>query len=312
MPCMGIDRDPAWVDARIAELAAVQHGVVALRQLLAEGIHSGAIYHRVRCGRLHRLHRGVFAVGHVRITREGRWMAAVLALGDDAVLSHVTAAALWKLRPSAAISIHLTVPAVAGRRKRPGIVVHRCRTLRPGDTTHVDGIRVTSVARTLLDVAGMLAPGPLERAVEESLILRLFDMRAVRGLIDADPTRPGARALERIITTIHDEPSITRSDLEALMRDLCDAAGLPRPELNAIVEGDEVDFFWREQRLIVETDGHATHGTRAAFERDRARDARLAMLGYRVVRFTHRQLTYERDHVAATLIALLALPAASG
>jgi very-short-patch-repair endonuclease len=118
-------------------------------------------------------------------------------------------------------------------------------------------------------------------------------------------TRPGARTLKRIVATIHNEPPITRSHLEALMRDLCDQHGLPRPEVNSMVEGEEVDFFWRAQRLIVETDGHATHGTNVAFERDRARDARLTLLGYRVVRFTYQQLTYERDHVAATLRGLL-------
>jgi hypothetical protein len=256
------------------------------------------------------VHRGVFAVGHARLTREGRWMAAVLALGEGAALSHVSAAALWGVRGSAATRTHVTVPTTAGREQRPGIVVHRCASLRPEDTTRVDTILVTTVARTLLDIAGMLAPGPLERAVEQSLILRLFDMSTLRALIDADLTRPGARTLERIVTTIHHEPTITRSDLEGLLRDLCDAAGLPRAEVNVIVEGEEVDFFWRQQRLIVETDGHETHGTRTAFERDRARDARLTMLGYRIVRFTHRQLTYERDHVAATLTALLAGSAA--
>ncbi|HVF79505.1 MAG TPA: DUF559 domain-containing protein [Solirubrobacteraceae bacterium] len=298
--------DPPCADAQIAELATAQHGVVALRQLRAHGIGSGATYHRVRCGRLHAVHRGVFAVGHTRLTREARWMAAVLALGEGAALSHVSAAALWGMRASAASRIHVTVPTSAGRAKRPEIVVYRCRSLRPEDTDRVDGIRVTNVARTLFDIAGMLAAGPLERAVEQSLILRLFDMTALRALIDADPTRPGARTLERIVTTIHHDPAITRSGLEALMRDLCDATGLPRPEGNVIVEGEEVDFFWCERRLIVETDGHETHGTRTAFERDRARDARLTMLGYRVVRFTHRQLTHKRDHVAATLIALLA------
>ena len=305
---MGPARHVECADAQIARLAEAQHGVVALWQLRAKGIGSGAIYHRVRCGRLHRLHRGVFAVGHARTTREGRWMAAVLALGDGAALSHVSAAALWRLRGSSASRIHVTVPTSAGRQQRPGIAVHRCGLLRPQDTTRVDGIPATSVARTLLDVAGVLAPGPLERAVEQSLVLRLFDMRAVRGLVDADPTRCGARTLERIVTTIHHEPAITRSDLEALMRDLCDAARIPRPEVNAIVEGDEADFLWRDQRLIVEADGHATHGTRTAFERDRARDARLTLLGYRVVRFTYRQLVYEREHVARTLIALLAVP----
>lgn len=156
----------------------------------------------------------------------------------------------------------------------------------------------------------MLAPGPLERAVERSLILRLFDMRELRALLDSGPTRPGAGRLARTVAAIHDEPALTRSQLEALMRDLCDAHRLRRPEVNSIVDGYEVDLFWRAERLMIETDGHDTHGTRAAFERDRARDARLTMLGYRVVRFTHRQLVYGREHVAATLVALLAGAAA--
>ena len=308
-PIMALaDRLRTFADARIARLAAAQHGVVALRQLRANGIGSGAIYHRVRCGRLHPVHRGVFAVGHARLTREGRWMAAVLALGEGAVLSHVSAAALWRLRASAASRIHVTVPTTAGREQRPGIVVHRCRVAAPGGHERVDGIAVTTVARTLLDIAGMLAPGPLRasrRAVAHPAAVRhARAARAHRRRSDA----PGRAVLERIVTTIHDEPAITRSDLEALMRDLCDAAGIPRPQVNMIVEGEEVDFVWREQRLIVETDGHATHGTRAAFERDRARDARLTMLGYRVVRFTHRQLTYERDQVAATLDRLAGGP----
>ena len=290
---------------RIAQLAATQHGVISLNHLRDLGLKIGAINHRVRSGRLHRVHRGVFAVGHARLTAQGRWLAAVLSCGEDAVLSHVSAAALWNLRGSAATRIHVTVPTCAGRRHRAGVIIHRSRTLRPADCERVDLIPVTSVARTLLDIAALLAPGPLERAVEQSLRLRLFDNDALRSLIDADPTRPGATTLGRIVASIHDEPPLTRSVLEALMRDLCVAHGFPRPEVNAIVEGEEVDFLWRAQRLIVETDGQETHGTPIAFERDRARDTMLTVRGYRVVRFTHRRLTRERDRVAVTLRSLL-------
>jgi hypothetical protein len=220
-------------------------------------------------------------------------------------LSHVTAAAFWALRPSASAIIHVTVPTPGGRRQRPGIVVHRSITLRQADVTLRDGFPVTSVARTLLDLAGVLAPGPLERAVERSLALRLFDLRQMQGVLAANPKRRGAATLALIVETIHDDPPMTRSELEAMMRDLCDGHGLPRPEVNVHVAGPEVDFFWRAQRLIVETDGHEDHGTRTAFERDRARDARLTALGYRVVRFTHRQLTREPDLIAATLVALI-------
>ena len=233
-------------------------------------------------------------------------MAAVLALGDGAILSHVSAAALWGLRASSAAAIHVTAPTKAGRRKRDGIVVHRSLTLGAAEITQRDGIAVTSPGRTLVDLAGMLAPGPLERAVERSLALRSFDLHAVQAAIAANPTRPGATTLARIVAAVHDEPPLTRSELEALMRDLCDANTIRRPEVNVRVEGSEVDFFWRAERLVVETDGHETHGTRAAFERDRAKDARLTALGYRVVRFTYRQLVYDRPLVVATLRALLA------
>ena len=293
------------VDALIAQIAAEQHGVISFAQLRAAGLGVGAINSRVRSGRLHRLYRGVFAVGHTHLSHAGRCVAALLSLGPGAALSHATAAAQWAVRPSASATIHVTVPTPGGRLTRPGVVVHRSTTLRPADVIEIDRIAVTSVARTLLDLAGMLAPGPLERAVERSLQLRLFDVAAVRSVLAANPRRAGTKQLARIVATIHDEPPVTRSQLEALMRDLCDAHAIRRPEVNVVVEGIEVDFFWRAQRLVVETDGHETHGTRTAFERDRARDARLTARGYRVVRFTHRQLTHEPALVAATLVALI-------
>ena len=298
-------RDTAHVDALVARIAERQHGVVDLDQLRDAGLRIGAINSRVRSGRLHRLHTRVFAVGHARLSRQGRWSAAVLALGDRALLSHVSAAALWGLRPSSASRIHVTVPTSAGLGHRGAIVVHRSRTLTAADASTRDAIAVTSVARTLLDLAAMLAPGPLERAVEQSLLLRLFDLHAVDAVIAANRTRPGATALARIVAGLHDEPPLTRSELEALMRDLCDAQAIPRPEVNAILEGEEVDFLWRSSRLVVETDGHESHGTRAGFERDRAKDARLTVLGYRVVRFTHRRLVFEPHAVVETLQALL-------
>ena len=297
--------DTLHPDSVIARVAEAQHGVVHFDQLRHAGLGVGAINSRVRAGRLHRLYRGVFAVGHRHLSRHGRWIAAVLALGEDALLSHVSAAALWGIRPSTASAIHVTLPTGAGRPHRAGIVVHRSRALRQEDIARHDAIPVTSVARTLLDIAGVLTRGPLERAVERSLQLRLFDLHATNAIIATNPRRRGATTLAGIVATIHDEPPLTRSELEALMRDLCAAHAIPPPEVNAIVEGEEVDFLWRAQRLVVETDGHETHGTRAAFERDRAKDARLTMLGYRVVRFTYRQLTHDPQTVIATLRALL-------
>ncbi len=247
----------------------------------------------------------MFALGHARISQQGRWLAAVLALGDGAVLSHVSAAALWGIRPSAASLVHVTVPGGAGRHRRTGVVVHRSLTLGPADVDEHDAIAVTSVSRTLLDLAGMLAPSRLERAVEQSLAHRRFDLRAVHRVLAANPRRPGAAALAEIVARVHDEPSLPRGELEALMLDLCDALAIERPEVNAAVDAYEVDFLWRTRRLIVETDGLRRHGTPSAFERDRRRDERLTVLGHRVVRFTHRRIVEQPAAVAATLRALL-------
>jgi hypothetical protein len=292
-------------DIAVAQLAFRQHGVVTFAQLRDAGLGEGAINLRGRNGRLHRLHRGVFAVGHSRISREGRWLAAVLALGEGAVLSHVSAAALWGIRHSSSSYVHVTVPTSGGRHRRRGIVVHRSLTLGPADVDEEQAIAVTSVSRTLLDLAGVLAPGRLERAIEQSLALRLFDLRAVDAVLAANPRRPGAAALAEIIARIHDEPSLARLELEALMLDLCDAHGIERPEVNVLIEGIEVDFLWRTHRLIVETDGRQWHDTPHGFARDRERDERLTVLGYRVVRFTYRRVADHPDAVAATLRALL-------
>ncbi len=302
---MGSSRATTTPDIAVAQLAFKQHGVVTFEQLRDAGLDVGAINLRVRNGRLHRLHRGVFAVGHTRISQEGRWLAAVLALGEGAVLSHVSAAALWGIRHSSSAYVHVTVPTHAGRYRRRGIVVHRSCTLGPPDLAERQAIPVTSVSRTLLDLAGVLAPTRLERAVEQSLAARLFDLSAVQAVVAANPRRPGAHALADIVARIHDEPSLTRRELEALMLDLCDAHGLERPEVNVVVEGFEVDFLWRAQRVIVETDGREFHETPTAFARDRERDERLTVLGYRVVRFTYRRLVDHPAAVAATLRALL-------
>ena len=259
----------------------------------------------LRNGQLHRLHRGVFALGHTRISQAGRWLAAVFALGEGAVLSHVSAAALWGIRHSASARIHVTVPPAPAARGGRGIAVHRSLTLGPADVDEHDAIPVTSVSRTLLDLAGVLTPTRLERAVEQSLALRCFDLRAVESVLAANPRRPGAGALAEIVARIHDEPSLTRRELEKLMLDLCDAHGIERPEVNVVVDEYEVDFLWRTRRLIVETDGLQWHGTPTALERDRRRDERLTVLGYRVVRFTYRRVTGEPAAVAATLRALL-------
>lgn len=235
-------------------------------------------------------------------------MAAVLACGRGAVLSHASAAALWDLRRCSGSRIHVTVPSGAGRSRRPGIALHRSARLDVDEVTIHDAIRVTSVARTLLDLAGDLVPGPLERAVEQSVILRIFDLESFDATLARHPTARGIRALSVIVASLRDEPRLTRSELEGYFLDLCAARALPRPEVNQMVEGLSVDFLWRGHGLIVETDGRGTHATLMAFERDRARDARLTVAGYRVVRFTYRQIVHEPGSVARTVFALLAPP----
>jgi predicted transcriptional regulator of viral defense system len=289
----------------IAALAARQHGLVARAQLIALGLGHRAIDHRVACGRLHVVHHGVYAVGHRRLTRQGHWMAAVLAAGPEAVLCRRAAAALWDLRRSAQTRIEVSTPH--RRRHRPGIEVHRVR-LQPDEMTVIDGIPVTTVARTLLDLAAVLPRPQLERAIERAEALRLAERVSLDALLRRRRGHRGTAALrETLEKDVH--PALTRSELEDRFLNFLGAHDLPRPEVNTLVEGLEVDFLWRAQGLVVEVDGRETHGTRAAFERDRERDRILQAHGWRVVRITWRQLHEAPDAVAADLARLLGLQA---
>jgi very-short-patch-repair endonuclease len=273
---------PAKADQLLARTAGRQHGVVSTAQLDDAGIDKDGITRRVQAGRLHRVHRRVYAVGHRRLTFEGRCMAAVLALGDDAAVSHRSAAALWRMLPVHEGPIHVTLPGDGGREKRKDIEVHRSSTFSAGVSLLRDGIRVTKAARTLRDLHRSVTDETYQGAVRRALDLKLVK----------------SGDLQR-------EPDLTRSELERLFRSLCLRHRLPQPELNARVGPYEVDFLWRDRGLIVEVDGFRHHGDRSAFERDRARDARLQSLGFRVLRFTFRQLRDERSTVVAALRALL-------
>jgi hypothetical protein len=298
----------AWLDRRIALRATRQHGVVALRQLVALGLGPSAVYQRVASGRLHRVQPGVYAVGHAALAPLGRIMAAVLACGPGAVASHRTAAALHGLRPSSRTPIDVMAPNRRGRAVA-GIDAHRATTLRPADVEIVDGIPCTSVARTLLDLAAVVNRRQLERAGERAEVLRVLDLGAIEELIARCNGHPGVGAL-RAVLAAHAPAVLTRSELEVLFLALCRRAGVPAPAVNAWValpgDGFEVDFLWRSRRLAVETDGRETHLTRHAFERDRRRDQRLVLAGWRVVRFTWRQVVEQPATVEATLRALLA------
>ena len=229
-------------------------------------------------------------------------MAAALACGPGAMISHLSAAVLWELLSSSRATVELTIPT-GSRVRRPGLIVHRARRLHPEDRTLVDGIPVTALARTLADVAETV-PRRLERAVEEAERRGLFDLHAIERFRGRVRGRHSLGALDAVIAE-SGTPVLTRSELERRFLALCRDFDVPPPAMNAMVEGFEVDAVWLEQRLVAEIDGHAFHKTRGQFERDRVRDAALQVAAFRVVRVTDRRLTGRSADVAATLAALL-------
>jgi very-short-patch-repair endonuclease len=289
-------------DRAVMELAARRHGVVTLADLAAAGLGRGAVARRVAEGRLQRLHRGVYLVGPLPGTRT-REIAAVLACGGTAVLSHRSAAALWGMAPPWQGDVDVTV--VGAQPRRPGVRVHRARRRDPEDVARRDGVRLTAPGRTLLDVATVLDRRNLARALEEAQVQRLVTRTGLETLLDRSRGHHGAVFLGAALGRCH-EPALTRSEAEARMLALTRAAQLPQPKTNVRVHGHEVDLLWPAERLIVEIDGFAFHSTREAFERDRRRDATLQAHGYRVMRVTWRQIADEPEAVIARLAAALA------
>jgi very-short-patch-repair endonuclease len=283
--------------------------VVARAQLRELGFGRRAIGHRLESGRLHRVHRAVYAVGHRLLSPDGRWMAAVLAGGSGAVLSHRSAAALWRIRSTARPRVEITVPR--GHRSRPGIDVHHS-SIPPDEVTGVRGIPVTTVPPTLIDLAAVVDGEQVVRAAREAEVLRLCDLLSLEDLTARHPRRPGKGAIKAALAAGGLGSRVTRSELEGRFARFLKHAGLPPAEVNARVALGgrelEVDYLWRERRLVVELDGHAAHGTRAAFERDRLRDRRLQAAGWRVIRLTWGQLDEAPGAVASDLRALLQRP----
>jgi hypothetical protein len=293
-------------DLEILALAEAQHGLVTRAQLLRIGLGRRALQYRLRTGRLVAVRRGVYAVGHRPATFAARWMAAVLAVGEDAVLSHRSAAALWGLRMTARPQIEVTVP----RRLHAlsGIELHRT-TLAGDETTRHQGIPVTTAARTLLDLAAALDRHRLQRALEQAEILRLADHTALVALTNRHAHRPGTPALTHLLDAGALDHAPTRSELEDRFLTFLDAQGLPPPQVNATltIKGStiEADALWPTAGLIAELDGHAFHGHRQAFERDRVRDRTLQAAGWRVIRITWRQLHRDPQALTADLRLLL-------
>lgn len=290
------------VDRRIAEIAARQHGLITYAQLTGLGMSRSGIARRVERGALYRVHRGVYAVRHPELTRHGEWLAAVLALGPGAALSHASAGVLWRLSPARGPRIDVTVPTSAGRARRRTIVVHRLQ-LEPEEVVMREAIPVTTAARTLTDLADVLTERRLQRALDEAHFLGLD----LTGLAPR-PSRRGSGRLSRVLSAHEPGSTWTRSELEERMLALCRRAGLPAPTVNTKVEGREADFHWPPQRLVLETDGWQSHRTPTAFENDRKRDAQLVEAGWRVVRVTRRRLAGEPDAVGAQLKRLLNPP----
>jgi predicted transcriptional regulator of viral defense system len=284
--------------------------MIALPQLEAIGMLPCTVRARVSAGRLYRVHRGVFAVGHPPVTKPARWMAAVLACGPGAVLSHRSAAALWGVRENAASRIDVTSPRRAGR-GRNGIRVHRGDRLDEAETTIVDGIPCTSVARTVVDLAALLSPAATEYLIHQAQIRRLLSRQEVLEVLARSPTRRGTALIRRILGVARQAEDDVRSRLERRFLALCRRAGVPLPRVNfwiALPDGGgfEVDFVWPDQRLAVETDSRTFHGTYRAFENDPRRDRLLMLAGWRVARFTDRDITERPEMVIAELRSMLA------
>jgi very-short-patch-repair endonuclease len=289
----------------LAALAARQHGVVTRAQLAGLGLGRGAIAHRLRVGRLYLIHRGVYAVGHSALTQEGTWMAAVLACGPRAVLSHRSAAGLWELLQPESRQVEVTVPRGS---TRPGICAYQDE-LAAEEVVERRGIPVTSVLRTCLDLAARVSRAELSRALREAEVRRLITLAELARILDARPGRRGNALVRAVLADAGYGIGRTRSELEAAFTRFLRGHHLPPPKRNRHMRVGaieiEADCVWPEEQLIVELDGRAFHETATAFERDRARDRALAAHGWTTVRVTWRQLHRDELQLARDLRTLM-------
>lgn len=303
---MGAPEQTRRSDAEIAALADRQHGVVGRAQLVDLGVGRRAIARRLRAGRLHQLHPGVYAVGHRVLSRRGRWMAAVLFCGPGAVLSHRSAAALWGFRNYSG-AIHVTSPC---KSRSQGAIHRHWARLRPDEVTEHEGIPVTTVPRTNLDLAAESTPEAVESCLRQCEFLRLYDALSLWDLMERYPRRRGNPAIRAALARLGEAPGEVQEGLEERFLAFLDAHRLPRPHLNAWLEAQghryKVDCLWPEAMLIAELDSWEAHGTRSAFQTDKSRDRRLMLAGYRTTRVTHHMLDHEAEQLAADLRDLLA------
>jgi hypothetical protein len=287
----------------LAELAERQYGVVSVRQLeTIFGYSPSAVKREVAAGRLLRLHRGVYAVGHRLVPARGRCLAAVLASGPDALLSHRSAAWLWGVTRYGPAPLHVTSPIP--RKPRLPIKLHHSRILSADDRAFEDGIPLTALPRTLLDCAADLPLRHMRRMLERSEELELFDLGPIEDLLQRSGRHGGRRGLRHAIALYQPVP-FTRSGFERLFFEAVMAAGLPRPATNFVEVGLELDLYWPEHRFAVELDTYATHGTNAAFERGHLRDEDLMLAGIEMVRVTDVRFHREPKAVLNRVGALL-------
>jgi very-short-patch-repair endonuclease len=292
-------------DVRVANLATNQHRVAAYWQLRRCGLSAAAIRHRVSNGRLHPMHEGVYAVGHRDVGRKGFLMAAVLACGKGAALSHRTGADHRGLIRTSSAAIHVTVPS-RYKPKLRGVIVHLTRQMTDADWTIVDGIPVTSVPRTLLDLAPLVSPRELVKALEQAERLRLFDMHAFEELLGRSRGRRGAKALRAALAELYAQAPDTKSPLEDRFFDFCRERCIELPQLNVVIADFCVDAAWPSKGVVVELDSRAHHTGIDAFEEDRKRDAKLQVAGHRIVRVTDHRLADDPDELEADIRCLLA------
>jgi len=280
-----------------------QHGVIARRQLLTLGFTSHAIQHRIDTGRLHPVWPGVYAVGRPELSQNGRWMGAALACGDSAVLSHVSAGALWRVIDARPGPIHVSLPARVLRR-RSGIRAHRSGAIEASSVTRRFGIPVTKPVLTLVNLAAVLEPDVLEAAVNEADGRGVIDPERLRTGLERYARLPGAAALRKTL----DRHTFCRTDswLERAFRRIVRRAGLPKPTSRKWMNGFRVDFYWPELGLVVETGSLTYHRTPAQQTMDRRRDQAHTVAGLTALRFTYAQIRYEPDHVVKTLDAVAA------
>jgi very-short-patch-repair endonuclease len=290
-------------DQVISAIAERQCGRATRVQLIAGGVSAPAIERRVRRGRLERVHSGVYALPHTSALPLGEEVAALLACGENAALSHHSAATLWQLRTGVARPIQVTIPAGRSGPAPDGVKVHRSRILTPADTRMHQGLPLTSPARTLLDVGATLPDRDVERLLAEAVFGRRIVTRAqIGGLLKRAGAHPGRRRLARVVQNLTGDTRTESRPQETLHR-MIRAAGLPEPRLEASVLDYRLDFYWPELNLAVEVDAYGTHGSPIRFEADRRRDARLLTeRGITVIRIT-RVMIEQRPYEALTLVA---------